>query len=276
MNFHLIQKITAFFASITAFFSGLFTTSSSVKTASGPALDLSGYTLVFEDEFNADELDTDAWFYRQSGLRRGNYNAESQVNVSDGLLKITAQYREDGEFGPGWYSGMLALNQRYCRGYFEIRCICAPGGGFWSAFWLQGDGSYEHDISRGGVGAAEIDIMEAPYYSETGAKHNAITSAIHCNGGDEDPDKIDSKLVGRFNGNDIYNTFNIYGLKWTESEYIFYVNGVETARSAFSKGVSTALEEVIVSLEIPATVSHTADFSTDMVVDYVRVYQENI
>ena len=52
MNFHLIQKITAFFASITAFFSGLFTTSSPVKSASGPALDLSGYTLVFEDEFN--------------------------------------------------------------------------------------------------------------------------------------------------------------------------------------------------------------------------------
>ena len=274
MNIGLFQKIAAFFAGIIAFFSGLFSTPSNVKAPNGQALDLSGYQMVFSDEFDGDALDGSAWFYRKQGLRNGNYNAESQVSVSDGLLRITAQYREDGEFGPGWDSGMLALNQRYCRGYFEIRCTCAPGGGFWSAFWLQGDGSYEHDISRGGVGAAEIDIMEAPYYNESGARHNAVTSAIHCNGGDADPDRIESQLVGRFQGNDIYNAFNTYGLKWTESEYIFYVNGMETARSAFSKGVSTALEEVIVSLEIPNTVSHGEDFSTTMLVDYVRIWQQ--
>ena len=275
MNINIIQRITAFFASIAALFGGIFTTSNSnVKTATGPALDLSGYVLVFDDEFDGDTLNTDAWFYRQQGLRRDGYNTASQTTVSDGILTITAQYRENGEYGTGWYSGMLALNQRYRYGYFEVRCTCAPGGGFWSAFWLQGDGSYEHDISRGGVGAAEIDIMEAPYYNETdAAKHDAITTAIHCNGGDDNPDRIDSKRVGRFRGNDIYNSFNTYGLKWTEEEYIFYVNGVETARTSFCNGVSQAFEEVIVSLEIPNNISHSTDFTTSMAVDYVRIYQ---
>ena len=271
MNVELIRKITSVFAAIIVFFAGLFNLSSKPM---GPPLDLDGYELVYEDEFDGDSLDLDAWFYRGAGLRRGNYNASSQVNVADGLLTITAQYREDGEFGPGWYSGMLALHQRYCRGYFEIKCKCAPGGGFWSAFWFPGDGAYEHDISRGGVGAAEIDIMEAMYYNElTSAKRNSIISTIHCNGGDDDPDHIDSKRLGKFQGNDIYNTFNTYGLKWTEDEYIFYINGTETVRSSFSKGVSTAMEELIVSLEIPETIDHTEDFTTEMVVDYVRIYQ---
>ena len=272
MNAGILQKITAFFIGIVTFFSNLF---GLPLKPMGQKLDLNGYEMVFCDEFDGDALDTEAWFYRVQGLQRGNFNAAGQVNVSNGVLTITAQYREDGEYGPGWYSAMLALNRRYCRGYFEIRCTCAPGGGFWSAFWLQGDGSYEHDISRGGVGAAEIDVMEAPLYTEkTDAKRNSVTSAIHCNGGDDDPERLDSKRLGKFRGNDIYNTFNTYGLEWTENEYIFYINGVETTRSSFSKGVSTALEEVIVSLEIPETIGHDTDFTTSMQVDYVKIWQK--
>ncbi len=269
----IFQKIAAFFTGIIAFITGIFAPLSG-GGQNGKKLDLNGYRLVFEDEFNGNALNTDAWFYRMEGLATGVYNSASQVAVSDGAMTITAQYRDSGEYGAGWYSGMLALNQRYCRGYFEIRCKCAPGGGFWSAFWLQGDGSYEHDISRGGVGAAEIDIMEANQYSElTSAKKNSVTSNIHCNGGDDDPDHIDSKRLGTFRGNDIYNSFNTYGLEWTEDEYVFYVNGVETARTSFSKGVSQVPEQVIVSLEVPANVTHAKDFTTSMTVDYVRIYQ---
>ena len=241
----------------------------------GQKLDLTGYEQVFCDEFDGDALDTEAWFYRQEGLREGTHCTAGQVKVADGALTITAQYREDGEEGAGWYSGMLALCQKYTRGYFEVRCKCAPGGGFWSAFWLQASGSYVHDISRGGVGAAEIDVMEAPYgNAATETKRNAVTSAIHCNGGDDDPDKIDSKRLGKFRGNDIYNTYNTYGLEWTEDEYIFYINGVETTRSSFSKGVSQVPEEVIVSLEIPNNVGFGKDYSTSMVVDYVKIWQK--
>lgn len=133
MQTGITQKIMAFFVTIITFFTHLF---GLPLKPMGQKLDLTGYELVFEDEFEGDALDTDAWFYRQEGLPDGVHNAASQVSVSDGLLKITAQYREDGEYGPGWYSGILALNRRYRRGYFEVRCTCAPGGGFWSAFWL--------------------------------------------------------------------------------------------------------------------------------------------
>ena len=51
-------------------------------------------------------------------------------------------------------------------------------------------------------------------------------------------ENIDSRNLGKFKGKNIHEEYNTYGLEWTDSEYIFYVNGVETRRTSFSKGVS--------------------------------------
>ena len=272
MIFKAFQKISALFISVIITLCNWLNIP--IKPM-GQKLDLSGYTLVFCDEFDKNELDTSVWHHRAAGSRRSGFNASSQVVVENGVLKLTAEYLENGEFGAGWYSGMIALNQLYKNGYFEIKCTCASGAPFWSAFWLQSGNSYDHNASDGGIGGAEIDIFEAYSNSEKSAlKYNSVATNIHCNGGDDNPEKIDSKRLGHFRGNDIYNTFNTYGLEWTEDEYIFYINGVETTRSTFSKGVSQVPEEIIVSLEIDDDINLPMDFSTVMTVDYVKIYQK--
>lgn len=246
-------------------------------TPRGQELDLTGYNLVFCDEFDGDTLDMEAWRHRGVGSRRGGFNAASQAKLENGNLVLTGEYLTDGEYGEGWYTGAIALNKYYNKGYFEIRCKCNPGVDFWSAFWIQAlKGPYDHYYSQGGVNGAEIDIFEAMDYKEKKEDYrNAVTSTIHCNGVDDDIENIDSCCLGSFKvGNDIYNEFNTYGLEWTEDEYIFYINGIESARSSFGKGVSQVEEEVIVSLEIPESISHPKDFSTSMVVDYVKIYQK--
>ena len=55
---------------------------------------------------------------------------------------------------------MVKVKDDYKFGYFEIRCICNPGGGFWSAFWLQSNYSYNPRFPEA-EWADEIDIMEA-------------------------------------------------------------------------------------------------------------------
>lgn len=172
---------------------------------------------------------------------------------------------------------MIALKEQYRQGYYEIRCRCNPGEDFWSAFWIQADHPYDHALSAGGVNGAEIDIFEAMNYGKRlDGERNAVSSTVHCNGSDDDPVNIDSQVVGYFKvGRDIYQTFNTYGLEWTEDEYIFYINGVESGRTSFGNGVSQVPEEVIVSLEIAESISHGQDFSTTMAVDYVRIYQKN-
>lgn len=246
-------------------------------TPRGQELDLTGYSIVFEDNFDGTELDTDVWEYRGSGPRRGGYNAESQVRVENGNLIISGEYLTDGAYGEGWYTGMIKLRERYCRGYFEIKCKVNADSGFWSAFWIQADHPYEAQYSKGGVGGAEIDIFESMSYDRVIGK-NSVAQTIHCAGVDGVQEGFQSERLGDFYGNNIYEEYNTYGLEWTEEEYIFYINGVETRRSSFGNGVSEVEEDVIVSLEIPDE-SKLAEldketYQTEYIIDYVKIYQK--
>ena len=246
---------------------------------SGQELDLSEYKLVFEDEFNGNELNSDNWYVRGNGPRRSGFNASSQVSVKDGNLVIAGEYLENGEYGPGWYVAAIGMNEYYSYGYYEIKCICNKGKDFWSAFWIQSPNNpYDHNISQGGVNGAEIDIFESAYPENIFvSKYNYTTSTVHCNGWDDDKENIDSRMIGKFKtGNDICSEYNTFGLEWTEDEYIFYINGVETGRTSFGKGVSKIPEQVLVSLEIPdKEIEYDKDYKTEFIVDYVRYYQKN-
>lgn len=246
-------------------------------TPRGEALDLTGYSLVFEDEFDGNELNTKVWEYRGSGPRRGGFNAESQVRVENGNMIMTGDYQTDGMYGEGWYTGMIKLKERYCKGYFEIRCIVNSGAGYWSAFWLQADSPYTASVSKGGVGGAEIDIFESMSWDEKIGK-DSVTQTVHCAGVDGVQDGFQSERLGSFYGDDIYEKYNTYGLEWTDDEYIFYVNGIETRRTSFGNGVSEVLEDVIVSLEIPSEEElaelDKENYKTEFIVDYVKIYQK--
>lgn len=270
-----LQKMAASFLAVIELF-GLVI-SDTPTTPRGEALDLTGYSLVFEDEFEGTELDTSVWAYRASGSRRGGFNAESQVTVKDGCMTMTGEYLEDGTYGAGWYTGMIKLKERYCKGYFEIRCIVNAEPGYWSAFWLQADSPYTASVSKGGVGGAEIDIFESVPADDKKCK-NSVYHTIHCAGVDGVEEGFQSERLGNFYGNNIYEEYNTYGLEWTDDEYIFYINGVETRRSSYGNGVSEVLEDVIVSLELPDEDAlkelDTETYKTEFIVDYVRIYQK--
>lgn len=259
----------------------------------GKEIDLSNYTLVFADEFDGDKLDMDVWYTRADGPRRSGYDSPAQIQVKDGNLIITGEYRTkdnlpvsddpDITYGEGWYAGAVALRQKYNRGYFEIRCICNDSEGFWSAFWFQGSHPYDPILSNGGVGSAEIDIFETPLYKSKLMpwQRNAVSHTIWCNGVDDDPIHYDKSSFDGI-GKNIYKQYNTYGLEWNEDEYIFYINGRETGRTSFGFGTSNDMEELIISLEIPELpdgpnpkdpipMDHSE--TTEYIIDYVRVYQ---
>lgn len=93
-----------------------------------------------------------------------------------------------------------------------------------------------------------------------------------------DSDVWEYRSSGARRGENIYDEYNTYGLKWTDDEYIFCINGVETRRSSFGNGISEVLEEVIVSLEIPEEEKlndlDKDTYKTEFIVDYVRIYQQ--
>ena len=240
----------------------------------GQELNLDDYQLVFVDEFDQGELDKDNWYVRNVGPVRCGYHSESQVEVKDGNLIITGEYLKDGEFGPGWYTSAVALKERYKQGYFEVRCKPNPSKVFWSAFWLQSTAPYVPEISQGGVGGAEVDIFESAHYGDlTG---HCIFHAIHCSGVGGNTEGTDSLILGFYRDKKL-SEYNTYGLEWTEDEYIFYINGVETTRSSFGDGVSQVEQDVILSLEIPVYEITGLDkdtFETQFMIDYIKIYQK--
>ena len=250
-------------------------------------MDLSGYRLVFEDDFNGDALDTDNWEFRHLGKTGGGFDGTKNVRVENGNLIIKQGYFEDGEFGPGWYGADLHIKKRYTRGYFECRCICNDPypNGLWSAFWLQARGPYTPEISRGGVGGAELDIMESirvclPSDPEgirsgaPGAEHN-----IHVTGMKDQPYAFPGHTTEhpfpiRAYLPDCYTEYHTYALEWTKEVYRFYVDGNCTFETTWGDGVSEVDQEVCVSVCLPGSGMSDKSVYTEMKVDYVRVWQK--
>ena len=259
--------------SIIALFSGLFGWNKKPSEPEPAVLDLTGYTLYVYDEFNGDALDDNLWGNVNVGPKQGYFLSPSQISVKDGNLIFTTEYLEDGEFGEGWYSARLRLKKEYIRGYFEIRCKCNEFLELhhdpWSGFWLQNVYSSVHEYSNGGIGGAEIDIMEAYHWDET--QKGSITINIFCNGGDNNPNEYDHQEVGRFYVNNLYSEYHTFGLKWTEAEYIFYIDGTEVARSSFENGVSQKPETLLLGMS--GEIDREKDYKALFLVDYVKVYQ---
>ncbi len=242
----------------------------SAQTPRGQQLNLSGYQIVFKDDFDDTGLDLEKWEYRGNGARSGGFMSPNQVFLENGNLIIRAEYKDAGEYGAGWYAGMIRTVQDFDSGYFECRCIASKGGGFWSAFWLNSPGMSTPEISNGGIGGAEIDIFEAFNYT-TKLNYNSVSLNVHIGGYG---DGLRSENLGSYKVKNPYTEYNTYGLEWNEDYYIFYINGIEAVRSNFKDGVSQGLEYAILSLEPPKEFTEQPGFSTDFIIDYVKVYQK--
>ena len=259
----------------------------SAANSATPEIDLDNdYNLVWQDEFDQGTLDTTKWRQHNSeGVRKGGYWTMNMASVDGENLIIKTEYQENGKFGPGWYTAGICTQDKYERkyGYYECRCKLAKGQGLWSAFWLTNSNVTNLTTGNAKQGA-EIDVFESPFWLLGGTMKNKITSNIHYNG---------YELLTRYGNvgifqldNDPYENFNTYGVEWTEDEYIFYINGHEVGRSSFG-GVSEADEYMILSCEVDGADhepsfgwsgnieynSEGKEFTSEFVVDYVRVYE---
>ncbi len=260
-----------------------------------------GYQLVWSDEFKGDSLDKDKWNDDQSvdgchwgAVRRGGYWHKDMIRVSDDNLYIDVKYvdeeqaaRYGGDYKAGWYTAYVTTRlsnpsntnepDDFLYGYFETRCILPPGEGLWSAFWMMNKGVYT--VGDDGRDGTEIDVFESlDSYQAPRKTANAIGSNLHWDGyGD---DHVGCHVGTFYPQNDPYTEYNTYGVKWTPDEYVFYINGRETARTGRG-GVSQNPEFLLLSIEIDGSggvpggkgdISRNPDNMT-FVVDYVRVYQ---
>lgn len=249
-------------------------------------IDMSQFVLTFEDDFDHGFDDT-VWqghyVYGDEDTQRRDtaYWNRSQVSYTDdGCLKITVAYNEDGPAGAQYYSYGMETNPNknyngrhtgfeQLHGYFEVRCILPKGAGLNPAFWLLTDGMWADDAD-GGISGAEVDVLETGTdFDKKSPDFGSVFQTIHV---DAYGDAHRQEIQGSFYADDPYNRFNTYGVAWNEDAYIFYVNGVETARTDFG-GVCRVPLYLILSVGVNEKVANNADLPAEFIVDYVRAYQ---
>lgn len=253
----------------------------------GQALDLTRFTLVWQDEFN-DGFDTTKWqghyVYGADDTQRRDtayWNRSQASFTDDGHLKLTVEYK-DGPAGEQYYAYGMETNpnKHYAPeykgyeqlyGYFETRCILPKGPGINSAFWMLTDGMWG-DFTDGGVTGCEVDVFETPTdFNRLSPFFHSVYHTIHVDGYE---DAHRSQMLGDFYANDPYNTFNTYGVEWNEDGYTFYINGIATAHTDFG-GVCQVPLYLILSLGVNEKIVDNTFLPVSMEVDYVRAYQYN-
>ncbi len=242
------------------------------------------WDLVFEDDFNGTELNTDVWNVWDE-KRDSGYAYSKQNSFLDGkgnlVNRMSLLKEPDPVTGQTKLTSVIETNDKFetTYGYFEIRMIPHRAMGLMGAFWLNcGDMSNENaPKDNTAVNGCEIDIVETFFHTKTPAQ------TIHWDGygwyQDENGEwqtvtKTKSLYVppmeNIFDGN--YHTFSLY---WSPEEYVFLVDGEVTNRTDVM-GICNQPGYILISShfnndagELPLKPGE----HTDMIVDYVRVYK---
>lgn len=238
--------------------------------------------LVWEDNFNT--YNPDIW--HKSHLFDGHGGAgplvylDQNITVDNGNLVLTINKESfscpSWALDPEWFcvrqyetgnpytytSGRIQSKEAYNTqfGYIEARVKVPPGFGFFPAFWV-----YLGEGVSNPSNAAEIDIFEI--LSGTYPNTSVLTTNYHL----EYPSatvKHVHELIG-FN----YTDWHTYAIEWSPSKIIWYVDGFPIR--TFSNHV--IIDPVRIAFNVGLDPNNPPNLSTpfpsQMLVDYVRVYE---
>lgn len=241
-----------------------------------------GYQLVWSDEFDYEGLpDSTKWEFDTQGNAHGWGNNELQfytekrkdnASVANGFLSITARKEPMNE--KAYSSARLRTKGKgdWKYGRYEIRAKLPKGLGIWPAIWmLPTDWVY-----GGWPKSGEIDIME-----HVGYEPDSVFASSHTETYNHAIGTNKTKGIAVKN---LYDDFHIYALEWNEQEYSVFMD--DEKYFTFKNEGSGAKEwpydqpfHLLLNVAVGGNWGgkHGVDdriFPQSMVVDYVRVYQE--
>jgi beta-glucanase (GH16 family) len=239
----------------------------------GDRTELEGFNLVWQDEFDGDEINSDNWTYDLGGGGWGNHELQTYTNdpenarTEDGKLIIEAIKPESGT--RQYTSARLKTQglQTFGYGRIEARIKLPTGQGIWSAFWMLG----EDFPTSGWPNCGEIDILEN--IGKEDLIHGTLHGPNYSGGNGVGGSYIDAE----FNPQE----FHVYAIEWEPDEIRWYVDDVNfnVIRSTDVPGRWVydhpffIILNVAIGGEWPGPPNDKTEFPQQMVVDYVRVYE---
>jgi len=221
--------------------------------------------LVWQDEFDGTALDVSKWQPCPEWKRQGLSYWEADNHRLTGAGELILEVTEEGD---SVKCGAIRTRSLYAQkyGYFEVRCKVPQIHGGWAAFWLMPHQNLPGNQGRDGT---EMDVFES-----INGIHGKVNHALHWDGYGDDHQSTGKSLTRPDIYDDAYHTF---GLWWTPTEYVFYIDDAETWRTS-AGGVSQVEQYLKLTLEV--TDADWAGDWNDQVekpiewyIDYVRTYQ---
>lgn len=248
--------------------------------------------LVWFDEFDSttpEALDSAKWYHQTFGPNNGQwFNGEEQHYtdrmdnsfVENGFLNIVAKSENFTQNGVTLDYTSARLNSKFAFTYgrVDVRAKLPFGEGTWPAIWTLGKniietGAYWQTQGYGTTtwpACGEIDIMEHGLHGL-----NEVNSAIHTPSSFGNTVNTSTQFL-----NDVANEFHVYSMNWSPDQITFLIDDVgyytynPTVKDANTWPFN---EDQYLLLNIAmGGVSGNIDpsfLSSNMVIDYVRVYQ---
>jgi len=171
-----------------------------------PADAAAGYTLAWQDEFDAAELNKAEWNLR-TGERFASMNKAQNVSVADGLLRIALRKEKAGKLD--YTSGGVISKREFRYGYYETSFRSPLGEGWHVSFWLM------KNARKSEGNRQEIDICEHDTKDQTSYGTN-----LHIHAPDH------KGLAGRrVKTPDLSKGFHTLGCEFTPQEIRQYFDG---------------------------------------------------
>jgi len=258
------------------------------------ALDVVYTDLVWSDEFDSTTptaVDASKWHHQTIGPNGGQwFNGEQQhytdrldnSYVENGFLYILSKKETFMQNGVtlGYTSARLNSKFAFTYGRVDVRAKLPSGDGTWPAIWTLGKninelGGYWQTQGFGTTNwpaCGEIDIME----HGLGAV-NHTSSALHTPSSSGNTVNVSSQEIS-----DVANNFHVYSVNWSPNQITFLVDGV--GYYTYNPSVKNSstwpfdLDQYILLNIAMGGIAGTIDASftqSPMVIDYVRVYQNN-
>jgi beta-glucanase (GH16 family) len=254
---------------------GAVVVSKSDDTMTPTKLDLTKFSLVFSEDFDA-RLSVSPWGPNTRWTAHTPWHGDFgdaqfadpvlgfPFTVNAGLLRIEARKNSDGK----WQSGLLSSADENGRGfslqygYFEMRAKLPPGPGVWPAFWLA--------AIQDKTASASIEIDALEFYGQFPGSYQANTHVWRDNVSDDTryhPHEV------KVPAGSLTTDFNTYGVLVTPEWIIFYLNRQEVCRDKTPEEHQRPLH-VLLNLALGSgfPIDQTPDPSF-LYVDYVHVYK---
>lgn len=233
------------------------------------SLQLSGYQLVWADEFDGNSIDTLNWNFEKGGHGWGNHEQEyyqaANATISDGNLVITGK-KENVDSSHYTSARMTTKGKReFLYGKIEARIKIPVAQGFWPAFWMLG----ANIDSVGWPVSGEIDIMEHINTDSLlfGTPH--WDSAGHIMRGDT----VDYTP----------SAYHVYAIEWDSTAIRWYLDGKQYHELNIANNAGNTEEfhqpfflllNFALGGDWPGQQIDDAKLPAKMYIDYVRVYKK--